>query len=142
MKRSLNKLVKEEYRGDYGEAVRTIRQIEQELQFERAKKLLKDNGNRIPHHHWYKGEKYNYAAYGESKGKVTGYFKTEVRRYGAGGRRIFTYYKAHETGVLVFINESMCKMGMTQGLSTPNNFQPSNKQEWAKAFKNFMKMIN
>jgi hypothetical protein len=142
MKRSLAKVVKENYNGDYGEAVRNLRQIERELQFERAKKMLKDNGGKIPYHRWYKGEKYNYQAYGANKGKVTGYFKTELRRYGTGGRRIFTYYKAHETGVLVFINESMCKMGMTQGLSTPNNFQPSNKREWTAAYKTFMKMIN
>lgn len=142
MKRTLAKIVKEEYKGDYGEAVRTVRQIERELQFERSKKMLKDNGNKIPYHRWYKGEKYNYQAYGENKGKVTGYFKTELRRYGTSGRRIFTYYKAHETGVLVYINESMCKMGMTQGLSTPHNFRPSNKREWTLAYKNFMKMIN
>ena len=142
MKKILAKLVKDNYNGDYGEAARTLREIERELQFERSKKLLKDNGNKIPHHRWYKGEKYNYEAYGATKGKVTGYFKTEVRRYGAGGRRIFTYYKAHETGVLVYINESMCKMGMTQGLSTPHNFQPSNKKEFTAAYKAFMKMVS
>lgn len=140
--RLLKKLVKENYRGDYGEAVRNLRAIEQELQFEKSKKLLKENGGKIPHHRWYKGEKFNYKAYGELKGKVTGYFKTEANRYGAGGRRIYTYYKAHETGFLVYINETMCKMGVTQGLSAPHNFQSSNKKEFDNAYKRFLKVIN
>lgn len=140
--RGLKTLVKERYNGDYGEAVRNIRAIEQELQFEKSKKLLKNNKGKIPYHIWYKGEKFNYHAYGESKGKVTGYFKTEANRYGAGGRRIYTYYKSHESGFLVYINETMCKLGVTQGLTTPHNFQSSNKREWDQAFKRFLKVIN
>lgn len=139
--KQIKQIVNKGFKGDYGEAARAIRQIEREVEFERAKKMLTDNGGKVPYHRWYKGEKYNYPAYGENKGKVTGYFKTEAKRYGAGGRRIFTYYKAHETGVLVYINETMCKMGMTQGLTSPNNFQPSNKKEFDAAYKRFMKMI-
>lgn len=141
MSKGLKTLVSKHYNGDYGEAVRSLRQLEQELQFEKSKKLLKDNGNKIPNHRWYKGEKYNYQAYGELKGKITGYFKTEAGRY-SGNRRIFTYYRCYETGVMVYINETMCKMGMCQGLSTPHNFQPSNKKEFDAAFKKFIKTVS
>jgi hypothetical protein len=140
--RGLKTLVKEKYSGDFGEAVRNARMLVQELELEKAKKLLKDNDGKIPYHRWYKGDKFNYSAYGMLKGKVTGYFKTEANRYGSGGRRIYTYYKAHESGFLVYINETMCKIGVTQGLSTPHKFQSSNKREWQMAYKKFLNTIN
>jgi len=141
MKKTLGATITKAYNGDFGEAVRALRIAEQEVQFERAKKLLKENGNKIPYHRWYKGEKYNYQAYGATKGKVTGYFKIEAGRYG-GNRRMFTYYKAHETGFMVSVNETMCKIGVCQGISTPHGFQVSSKKEFDAAFKKVMKAIS
>ncbi len=141
MKQSVANQIIKAYRGDFGEAVRETRRIEEAIRFEQAKKLLKDNGGKIPGHRWYKKEKYNYEAYGLLKGKVTGYFKTEAGRYG-GNRRIFIYHKVHETGFMVSVNETMCKIGVNQAISTPHKFQSSNKREYDSAFKKVMKIIN
>jgi len=138
---TIKQMVKTAFNGDYREAGRTIRQIGEGVEFERAKKMLKDNGNKIPYHRWYKQEKYNYLAYGLEKGKVTGYLKQECRTRGAGGRREYTYYRMYETGVIVYINVTMCKVGIIQGLTTPH-IQVSNKREFDAAYKKFMKMIN
>src|SRR5882757_5539609 len=108
-KRAIKTLVDKSYNGDFGEAVRSLRRIEEEIKFEQAKKLLKENGNKIPYHKWYRQERYNYAAYGKMKGKITGYFKSySVGRGGA--RRGWIYYKTFETGVLVYVDEQMGKI--------------------------------
>ncbi len=141
MRSTIKKIVKKEFGGDFVSASKAIGMLHREVEFERSKKMLKENNGKIPRHRWYRGEKFNYTAYGLNKGKITGYFKTEAGRYG-GNRRIYTYYKAHESGLLVYINETMCKMGITQGLSTPYKYQKSNKREFDAAMKRFFKAVS
>lgn len=138
---TLNKVVKEHYHGDFGEAVRAARRIEEDLKFEQAKKLLRENGNKVPYHRWYRHEQYNYAAYGTLKGKITGYMKSwSVGR--GGQRRGWVYYRTYETGVMVYIDEQMGKIGIRQGMTSPANFQSATKKEFNDCYKRFMKMIN
>ena len=141
MKRSLNKIVREKYNGDFNKAIRDVHTIEKDLKISMAQKLLKENGNKIPYHRWYKGEQFNYEGYAKAKGKIVGYFKSySVGRGGA--RKGWIYYTTYETGVIVYVDTEMGKIGIRQGLSYPGNFQPANKKEFDTAYKNFIKMIN
>lgn len=141
MSRRIRKIVATNFNGDYGKAISDVRSIERDLRMEQAKRLLRENGGKIPYHRWYRNEQYNYSAYGLLKGKVTGYFKSySVGRGGA--RRGTIYYKCHEIGLIVYIDEAMGKIGIRQGMANPRDFQASNKKEYDGAFKRLMKMIN
>lgn len=98
-------------------------------------------GDPIPNHRWYNNEQFDYKKYAELKGKVVSYFKIVAKRR-SGKRNIERYYKVFESGYMVFVDMTMFKMGVTQGISTPALMLNSNKQEFNKAQKLFLKLLN
>lgn len=89
---------------------------------------------------WYKGEQFEYEQNLLEKGKVVGYFSTQASRMG-GKRLVIRYYKVHENGVLVWVDLTMMKTGVSQGLATPYQFRPATKRDFDKALKIYLSLI-
>lgn len=89
---------------------------------------------------WYMGEKFEYEKNLKEKGKVTGYFKTVCGRY-AHNRKIFRFYKVHENGIMIYVDATMMKTGVSQSVATPFQFHTSNKREFDKELKKYLSLI-
>ncbi len=94
-----------------------------------AKRIPSKSGDKIPQvHKWYMQEKFDYKKYAALKGKITGYFRIYVN----GNRRSSTrstdkYYKVYESGLMVFVDMEMFKIGIAQGVTVPAGFQTCTK---------------
>jgi hypothetical protein len=89
---------------------------------------------------WYKGEKFEYELNLSNKGKVVAFFRMEAGRYG-GRRKYYVYYKVFENGVMVWVNLTMMKTGVSQGITTPFQLRNSTKREFDTAMKKYLKLI-
>lgn len=99
-------------------------------------------GDKIPNHIWYLHEKFDYAKYAKLKGKVTGYFRVYVsKNLRSGGRSTDRYYKVHQSGLMVFVDMEMFKIGIAQGLTVPGGFSTCTKRDFDKAIKTILKLI-
>lgn len=104
--------------------------------------IPKKKGEPIPKvHRWYENEKYDYKKYAELKGKVVSYFKVQQIRYGRNGRALEKYYKVHESGFMVYVDATMFKIGVAQGITTPSLMLNSNKREFETAFKKVSNLL-
>lgn len=97
-------------------------------------------GEPIKQARWYKGEQFEYEENLKNKGKVVGYFKTVANRR-HGNRQVYRYYKVHENGIMVYVDSTMMKTGVAQGIATPYQFRPSTKREWDTQLKQYFKRI-
>lgn len=109
---------------------------------QKATRIPTKPGDKIPNHLWYLHEKYDYKKYAALKGKVTGYFRIYVPNNRRGGNRSTDkYYKVHESGLMVFVDIEMFKIGIAQGVNVPAGFQSCTKKEFDKAMNTVLKLI-
>lgn len=100
-------------------------------------------GDKIPQvHAWYLHEKFDYKKYAALKGKVTGYFRIYISgNQRSSSRSTDKYYKVHESGLMIFVDMEMFKIGIIQGVSVPAGFSSCTKRDFDKAIKSVLKLI-
>lgn len=105
------------------------------------RRIPQKKGDPIPQVHlWYLHEKFDYKKYAKLKGKVIGYFKSESRKLRHGLREMKLYYKLHESGLVVYVDAEMMKIGVRQNIDT-KGLMGSDKKEFEKQFNAIINLI-
>jgi len=113
-----------------------------------AKKIIKRKpAEKIEFPKWYKNQVFEYGKNLDTKGKVVAYFKMEAGRRGRatrGGRskrQVTKFIKLFENGMAVYIDITMWSMAVTQSFGTPFQLRNSDKREFDKVLKTFLRAI-
>ena len=76
----------------------------------------------------------------KKSGKAVAYFTTLAGRYG-GKRQQVKHIRVHESGLIVYVDTVMFRIGVSSSLSTPFQLRNSTKTEFDREFKKIVKMI-
>lgn len=75
-----------------------------------------------------------------AKGKPVMYFKTEAGRHG-GRRIIYRYYCVYQSGLMTYVDMTRMKFGVCLSVGQPYRMAPSNKREYQREYRKFLKLI-
>ena len=103
--------------------------------------MTKKPVEKLKHPLWYKAEPaLNYLKAYAEKGKPVAYFKIAAGRYG-GRRQMEVFCKVFESGLSIYVNLTMMKIGTSTSISTPFQMRASDRHEFNKAMKIFLTAI-